>query len=78
MNVNIYLEDKLAQELNQYAKEMGETRNALIRAAIREWLAAHRTHQWPHAVQSFEGVKNFPEFESYREELQEPKEDPFS
>lgn len=78
MNVNIYLEDDLAEGLAEQAKSLGESRNGLIRLAIREWLAQHKPIQWPHAVHSFKGVPNFTAFEEYRSELTPPEEDPFA
>jgi hypothetical protein len=78
MNVNIYLEDTLAQALAEQAKLSGQARNTLIRIAIREWLAHCQIIQWPHLVESFKGVNAFPAFEDYRDELTPPKEDPFA
>ncbi|MFI4957278.1 MAG: ribbon-helix-helix domain-containing protein [Gammaproteobacteria bacterium] len=77
MNLNIYLEDALAKQVAMQAKLLGETRNAIIRLAIREFLAHHQATQWPHAVQTFLGMPSFPSFEDYRSELKSPKEDPF-
>ena len=41
MNINIYIEDSLGNYLNQYAKQIGKSRNALIREAVKEWVAHH-------------------------------------
>lgn len=78
MNINIYIEDSLGNYLNQYAKQNGKSRNALIREAVKEWVAHHGTKQWPVSVLNFSGVKDMPAFESYRDELLSPKEDPFA
>lgn len=78
MNVNIYLEDSLAESLNEQAKSLGESRNSLIRAAIRDWLAQRKPKQWPHAVRAYQGDPYFPSFETYRSELEPPKEDPLA
>jgi metal-responsive CopG/Arc/MetJ family transcriptional regulator len=78
MNVNIYLEDSLAESLAKEAESLGESRNSLIRLAIREWLAQKRTKQWPHLIRTFKGISSFPAFEDYRSELTPPKEDPFA
>lgn len=78
MNVNIYLEDSLAESLTEQAKTLGESRNGLIRLAIREWLSTHQPSHWPHSVRSFTGVPGFSAFEDARSELISPKEDPFA
>jgi len=78
MNINIYIEDKLGEKITQAAKARGMSRNLVIRDALKEWLQHHKAQQWPASIQRFKGVSDFPEFESYRDELEEPKEDPFA
>ncbi len=78
MNVTIYLEDPLAQELTHWAKSSGQNRNAIIREAIQEWLQQRKRQEWPLAVLKFNGVADFPAFETYRDELQTHTEDPFA
>lgn len=77
MNINLYLEDSLAQELAVESKRTGKARNTLIRMAIKEFLAHQLAHQWPRVVLDFQGVEEFTPFETYRSELKKPKEDPF-
>ena len=38
MNFNIYLDDETGQQLNHAAEQAGESRNALIRQAVCDWL----------------------------------------
>ena len=76
MNINIYIEDSLGNYLNQYAKQTGKSRNALIREAVKEWISHHGMKRWPVSVLKYSGVVEFPAFESYRDELLPPKEDP--
>ena len=76
MNINIYLEDLLAKSLNHYVKQSGQTRNAIIREAIKEWLAQHEIKKWPNSILKFKGVREAAAFESYRSDLLPPKEDP--
>jgi hypothetical protein len=76
MNINLYIEDTLAHRLNEEAQRSGEARNALIRKAIKEWLAHQNAEHWPNIVQTFKAVEGFPAFEGYRGELKPPKEDP--
>ena len=78
MNINIYIEDSLGNYPNQYAKQTGKSRNALIREAVKEWIVHHGMKQWPVSVLKFSGVKEIPAFESYRDELLPPKEDPLA
>ena len=35
MNFNIYLDDETGRQLNRLAKRAGESRNALVREAVR-------------------------------------------
>lgn len=77
MNLNIYIEDKLADEISHIATSTGKSRNLVIREAIKEYVADHSVKPWPESVQSFKGVKSFPDVKTLRKGLKEPKEDPF-
>jgi len=77
MNINVYIEDNLGREIKKSASALGKSRNAIIREAIKEWLMRHKAHQWPKSIKNFKGVAEFPSFESYRDELMPPKENPF-
>lgn len=77
MNVNIYIEDTLGKKLQYHAKKVGKPRNAIVREAIREWIEHHETTQWPESILKYEGCPSLPQFESFRDELLPPKEDPF-
>lgn len=76
MNINIYLEDELAKSLNQLVKQSGHTRNAVIREAVREYIVHHEIENWPASVLNYKGSKGMTPFESHRDELLPPKEDP--
>lgn len=76
MNVNIYLEDSVAEQLKAYSLQTGQPRNAIIREAVREWIAHHQIKTWPESVLAFKGCSEFPSFESTRDELKQPPEDP--
>lgn len=78
MNINIYLEDSIAKSLNQTVKQMGVTRNAIIREAIKEWIEHHGTKKWPASILHYQGIQGAPAFESLREELLPPSEDPLA
>lgn len=78
MNFNIYLDDETGQQLNQVAKQAGESRNALVRQAVSEWLKRQRKPQWPDEVLSFEGFADTPPFEASRDSVTQPASDPLA
>lgn len=78
MNFNIYLDDATGRKLIAAAEEAGETKNALIRRAVGEWLARRGVAQWPDEVLSFEGQTDMPAFETGREHLKPPVADPLA
>ena len=77
MNINVYLEDSIFNSLNNCAKKSHKSRNAIIREALKQWLAQYEVKQWPKSILNFSGIDKLPSFESYRKELLLPKEDPF-
>ncbi|MDI6749480.1 MAG: CopG family transcriptional regulator [Rhodocyclaceae bacterium] len=78
MHFNIYLDDTTGQQLKAMAQQVGESRNALIRKAISEWLAHQCEPQWPQAVIDFEGMPDMPRFEASRDQLTVPADDPLA
>ena len=76
MNINIYLEDTLAKSLAKYAKISGHSRNAVIREAIRHWVAQHEVKKWSNSILKFNGIPMAIPFESRRSDLLPPDEDP--
>jgi hypothetical protein len=78
MNFNIYLDDQTGRQLVIAAERIGETKNALIRKAVTEWLARYNQPAWPEAVLSFTGVDDMPPFESGRGNLDAPSVDPLA
>lgn len=78
MNFNIYLDDQLGDRLTEVAKASKQSRNALIREAISVWLKVNEKSHWPDEIMQFEGIKDFPAFESHREDLAPAKDDPFA
>ena len=77
MNINIYLEDSLGHDLNVRAKQIGKSRNAIIREAIKEWVKSHRSDRWPRTILNFSGIHDAVTFESYRKDLLASDKDPF-
>jgi len=78
MNFNIYLDDETGQQLKQLAKRAGESRNALVRQAVNDWLRRHGKPQWPDEVLAFKGMADMPLFESSRDRLKPPIDDPLA
>jgi predicted transcriptional regulator len=78
MHFNIYLDDDTGERLKRAAQEAGESRNALIRRAVGDWLARQGLSQWPEAVLRFEGIADFPAFEASRDEFGAPADDPLA
>jgi len=78
MNFNIYLDDKTGRQLSHVAKQEGESRNALVRQAVSEWLSRHGKSKWPDAVLAFDGMADMPPFEASRGRLKQPDADPLA
>lgn len=78
MNFNIYLDDETGRQLNQVAKTAGESRNALVRQAVSEWLRRRGKPQWPDEVLAFNGAAGMPLFEASRDKLKAPATDPLA
>lgn len=79
MNFNVYVEDRLAQEIERFAQEQGKKRNAIVREALELWIAQHKTVSWPEVVLNYEGEEDSEgiTFEAYRDELLVPVETKF-
>lgn len=78
MHFNVYIDDETGQQLNQTAKQTGETRNALIRKAVSAWLQRQAPAQWPDTVLDFEGMPDMVPFETTRKQLKAPPADPLA
>lgn len=78
MHFNVYFDDVTGQRLTAAALQAGETRNALIRQAVSEWLMRHAQPQWPDSVMDFQGLPDMPPFEAGRERLKPPVDDPLA
>lgn len=79
MNINIYIEDALANELKKYTRDLKKSRNAIIREAISNWIKQHQTAKWSKEILAFTGDPAMPRFEATREELlNHVEKDPFA
>ena len=77
MNINIYLEDYLAKQLELHAKKFHKKRNSIVREAIKEWLVKHSERRWPSSIMQFKGIKDFPDMEEIRHNIIEPNKNLF-
>ncbi len=80
MNVNVYINDALADQLDLIAVNTHKKRNTLIQEAISNLVANYRKKKWPEAILNFkgiEGISDWKGFEESRKELLEPKLDIF-
>jgi hypothetical protein len=78
MNFNIYIDDETGSKLNRAVERTGQTRNALIRQALTHWLGGQFAPQWPPELLEFVGFPEIPAFESTRQELSSPANDPLA
>ncbi|MFN4103012.1 MAG: ribbon-helix-helix protein, CopG family [Tepidimonas sp.] len=78
MHFNIDLDDATGHKLNAMAQQVGESRNALIRKAVSEWLAHQSQPQGPQAVLDFAGMADAPRFKADRGRLKPPVDDPLA
>ncbi len=78
MHFNVYIDDQTGQQLNIASEQSGESRNALIRQAVSEWLARQGKPQWPDEVLNFKGMADMPLFEASRDKLAPPAADPLA
>ena len=80
MNVNLYINDELAKQLDMVALTTHKKRNTLIQEAIFNLVKDHRGKTWPESILNFKGIKDLSDwdgFEQYRKELKEPNSDIF-
>jgi hypothetical protein len=76
VQVTINLPPDLEQDLIRQASQANIPLQTLILQALRQVTqpTAAATLQWPEIVLSYEGIPDFPAFESYRDELLPPRE----
>lgn len=77
MNFNVYLDAETARRLDALARQTGSPRNAIVRKAVAAWLD-QVPGAWPQLVREFRGDPSLPPFESLRDELRSPDDDPFA
>jgi len=76
VQITINLPPDLEQDLMRQASQANIPLQTLILQTLRQVTqpTAATTSQWPEIVLSYEGIPDFPAFESYRDELLPPPE----
>lgn len=76
MQITIDLPPDLEQALIRQAEQSNVPLQTLILQALCRIMQTPRVavSQWPEPVLSYEGIPDFPSFESYRDELLSPRE----
>lgn len=76
MQITIDLPQDLEQDLLHQAAQSNIPIQTLIIQALRQLAQPGPVpvSQWPNAVLSYQGIPDFPAFESYRDELLPPRE----
>lgn len=76
MQITIDLPLELEQDLLRQAEQSNITLQTLILQALRQTIQTSpvSTSQWSKVILSYEGIPEFPAFESYRNELLPPRE----
>ncbi len=76
MQITINLPPDLEQDLLRQAEQSNVPLQTLILKALRQMTQIPRvsTSQWSESILSYEGISDFPPFESYRDELLSPPE----
>lgn len=77
MNISIYLPDTLKAQIDSYAKSKGISKNAAIRQAIEQLLQQEQASFWGTWINNLAGDPTLDSFESYRDELKEPRQNIF-
>ena len=76
MQITIDLPPDLEQDLLRQAAQSNVPLQTLIVQVLRQMIQppSVSTSQWSEAILSYEGIPDFPAFESYRDELLPPRE----
>ena len=76
MQITIDLPPDLEQDLLRQAAQSNVPLQILIVQVLRQMIQppSVSTSQWSEAILSYEGIPDFPAFESYRDELLPPRE----
>ena len=76
MNFNVYVPQKLGEEIAKIAKEDRCSRNAIIVEALEAFVRYKQGSSWPQGFFDFEPIGDLPDFKAMRKEFKAPPEDP--
>lgn len=74
MNINIYINDYLARQLDLVVSDSNKKRNALIQEAISLLVEKYKREKWPDSILNFQGVDGLTEWEGFQEHRKGLKE----
>lgn len=77
MNFHVYLDDELGRKVEKLCLDTHKKRNTIIREALHFYLDQCNGRKWPESVLAFNGIPNFPSFESLREDLPDDTRETF-
>lgn len=78
MQIHLQFDRHTAAQLSRAAENQTEQVESVITRAVHEWLERNILAQWPKQVQCFKGMSDIPLFESGRDKLIPPCEDPLA
>ncbi len=76
MNVNIYIDNNLARQVDSYIKANGISRSQAVREALALWLEKKQDNKWQKGFFNFEALNDFPNKEELRLGLKDKDIDP--
>ncbi len=77
MNINTYLPDNLAEQLDRLAETRRQSRSAVMREALEAYLKRHRADGWPAEILQWKGDPEVEPFETGRQPAQADGRYPF-
>jgi len=77
MDVLLHLNNELSSRVKSIAKYNGKSIDTFILKVLENYVSNIESKTWKQEIIDFQGFPNLIPFESYRNELLEPKDDPF-
>jgi hypothetical protein len=77
MDVLLHLNNELSSQVKSIAKYNGKSIDTFILKVLENYVSNIENKIWKQEIINFQGVPDLIPFENYRNELLEPKDDPF-
>lgn len=77
MDVLLHLDNELSSQVKSIAKYNGKSIDTFILKVLESYILNIENKTWKQEIIDFQGFPDLTPFESYRNELLEPKDDPF-